>query len=84
MSAAPVTSPTAVQSRPSALEVFQARCEARVHLYASGDIPDLHEAVDALQEHAARYGLIRQIGQDAAQRIIAEAFRLARAGEGPS
>jgi hypothetical protein len=83
MSSAPATSTTAVQSRPSALEVFQARCEARAHPYASGDIPDLPEAVEALQEHAERHGLVRLVGQDAVQRIISEAFRLARAGEVP-
>jgi hypothetical protein len=34
----------------------------------------LHEAVDALQRDAIASGLVRQIGQDAAQAIMAAAF----------
>ena len=49
MSAAPVTSTTAVQSPADALTVFTARCEARAVLWACGEILDLHEAVDALR-----------------------------------
>jgi hypothetical protein len=84
MSAAPATSTPAEQSRPSALEVFRARASARAHLYASGDIPDLHAAVDALQEHAERHGLVAEIGQDAVQWIISEAFGPVRVEEEPS
>jgi hypothetical protein len=57
-----------------AIDVFSARCEARAYLYAIGEI-DLHDAVDGLQEHAERYGLIAEIGQDAVQAIMAEIFR---------
>jgi hypothetical protein len=46
-------------------------------------IPDLHNAVDAVLEHAERHGLIAEIGQDAVQQVISEAFRLVRATEAP-
>jgi hypothetical protein len=59
---------------PTALDVFWARCEARAHLYAVGEL-DLHDAVDVLQEHAVRHGLVDEIGQDAVQAIIVETFR---------
>jgi hypothetical protein len=59
------------------LEVFKARALARAHLYAAGEF-DLHDAVDVLQEAAIGSGLVEQIGQDAAQAIIAAAFAPAR------
>src|SRR5262249_23041852 len=59
---------------PSALEIFVARCWARAILYAAGEL-DLHDAVDVLQEAAARTGLLAMIGQDAVQEILAAAFR---------
>jgi hypothetical protein len=55
----------------TAREIFTARYEARAHLYGIREF-DLHDAVDALQEHAV---------QAAAQRIISQAFRAVRAGE---
>jgi hypothetical protein len=58
---------------PTALDMFWARCEARAHLYAVGEL-DLHDAVDVLQERAVRHGLVAEIGQDAVQAIIVEAF----------
>jgi hypothetical protein len=58
-------------------EVFRACCEARAYLYSIGEY-DLHDAVDGLQEHAERHGLIEEIGQDAVQWIMASAFRNAR------
>jgi hypothetical protein len=66
--------PTAVR------EMFKARCEARAHLYGIGEL-DLHDAVDALQEHGVKHGLVAEIGQHAVQWIISEAFRPVRAGE---
>jgi hypothetical protein len=62
---------------PSPETVFRARCEARALLFAAGELA-LHEAVDALQADAVASGLIRQIGQDEVQRIIAAAFRSVR------
>jgi hypothetical protein len=59
------------------LEVFRARCEARAHLYATGDL-DLHDAVDVLQEGAVKLGLVERIGQDAVQAIMAAAFNPVR------
>jgi hypothetical protein len=64
----------------TAREMFKARCEARAHLYGVGEL-DLHDAADALQEHAVKHGLVAEIGQHAVQWIISEAFRPVRAGE---
>jgi hypothetical protein len=58
---------------PSALDIFTARAEARAILYAAGEYT-LQEAVDGLQRAAEALGLIEDIGQDAVQLIIAEAF----------
>jgi hypothetical protein len=83
MSAAPLTpSTTTPQSRPSALKIFEARAAARAYLYRTGEF-GLHTAVDELQYHAERHGLVAEIGQDQVQRIISEVFRPARAGEAP-
>jgi hypothetical protein len=35
------------KAAPTALDMFWARCEARAHLYAVGEL-DLHDAVDVL------------------------------------
>jgi hypothetical protein len=56
-----------------AAEIFRERCEARAFLYAAYDY-DLHEAVDALQTAAEANGLIAEIGQDAVQAMMADAF----------
>jgi hypothetical protein len=58
---------------PSPLEVFVARAEARAILYAACEL-DLHEAVDELQAAAVRTGLVAELGQDAVQHILADAF----------
>jgi hypothetical protein len=55
-------------------ELFQARCEARALLYATGELT-LHDAVDALQAAAIACGLVASIGQEAVQAIMAVAFR---------
>jgi len=44
-------------------------------------IGDLHDVVDALQEHGVKHGLVAEIGQHAVQWIISEAFKPVRAGE---
>ena len=64
-------------ARPSALEVFIARAEARALLWQCGEM-DMHEAVDALQSAAVRDGLVAELGQDEVQRLLAEAFRKIR------
>ena len=64
--------------RADPVKVLIARAEARALLWAAGEF-DLHEAVDKLQADAERDGLVAAVGQDGLQRIIAEAFALARA-----
>jgi hypothetical protein len=66
-----------MNASPTALEVFEARAAARAHLYSIGE-HGLHAAVDELQLSAVRYGLVAEIGQDAVQAIMAEAFRAVR------
>jgi hypothetical protein len=61
--------------------VFKARCEARALLYYAAELT-LHEAVDKLQHAAKNNGLVRKIGQDAVQKIMADAFAVIRKLEG--
>jgi hypothetical protein len=61
----------------SSVAVFVARAEARAILWQCGEF-DLHEAVDALQASAEASGLVAEIGQDAVQAIIADAFEAVR------
>jgi len=65
----------AVRAAPPvpARDVFVARCEARAWLWHTGEIT-LHDAVDALQQAAVAYGLVAELGQDAVQQIISQAF----------
>jgi hypothetical protein len=56
---------------------FTARCEARALLFATGELA-LHDAVDALQAAAVASGLVREIGQDEVQKIMAAAFERGR------
>ncbi len=79
----PATSTTTVLTPLIALEILRARCEAKAHLFSIGEY-DLHDAVDDLQHHAEWHGLVRLVGQDRVQRVIAEAFKPVRAGEEPS
>src|SRR5262245_49898215 len=60
-------------ARPSALEVFGARAEARAMLWAAGEI-DLHDAVDELWAAAVRDGLVAKLGADKVQQLLADAF----------
>jgi hypothetical protein len=48
------------KAAPTALDMFWACCKARAHLYAVGEL-DLHDAVDVLQEHAVRHGLVAEM-----------------------
>jgi hypothetical protein len=55
------------------LDVFAERAVARAYLFGAGAL-ELAEAVDVLQHHAERDGLVKHIGQDAIQTILAKAF----------
>jgi hypothetical protein len=74
-------SSVALQSLPAArldpVKVFQARAEARALLYYASEMT-LHEAVDGLQLSACESGLVREIGQDNVQKIMADAFAVIR------
>jgi hypothetical protein len=59
--------------RPSAIDVFCERAEARAILVEACAM-DLQEAVDGLQEAAWQSGLAKDIGQNAVQAIMARAF----------
>jgi EAL domain-containing protein (putative c-di-GMP-specific phosphodiesterase class I) len=74
MAAAAARTPS---SRQSPLAAFIARTEARALLYAAGELT-LHEAVDELHRAAERTGLAAAIDQDAVQKIMADAFAVAR------
>jgi hypothetical protein len=62
--------------RPApAIDVLAARAAARAYLYGIGEYESIADAVDALEEYAHRSsGLVREIGQDAVQAVIARAF----------
>jgi hypothetical protein len=80
-----VPSQTLTRPRPgrlslSARAVFETRCEGRAILCALGEF-DLHEAVDLLQADAVATGLVNEIGQDAVQAIMADAFGRIRRDE---
>jgi hypothetical protein len=70
---------TTIQSEPPPLAVLELRAWARAYLYSIGELT-LDEAVDVLQRDAKRDGLVEQIGQDAVQQILADAFRPYREG----
>jgi hypothetical protein len=61
----------------TATDIFRARCEARALLYATSAL-ELQEAVDILQHFATRTGLVEEIGQDAVQQVMADAFKRVR------
>lgn len=56
-----------------AINVLAARADARAYLYAIGEL-EISDAVDALEEFARKSGLTREIGVDAVQAVIAQAF----------
>lgn len=57
----------------SAVEVFRERAEARAIL-VEACLFDLQDAVDGLQEAAVATGLVDEIGRDAVQKMMADAF----------
>ena len=59
--------------RVDPLDAFTERVQSRALLWSIGELT-LHDAVDQLQADAVRDGLIKQIGQDAVQQIMADAF----------
>jgi hypothetical protein len=66
-------------AKPSPIEIFRERAEARAVLVANGYL-DLQTAVDELQESAAAQGFLKQFGQDRIQEILAESFARWRYG----
>jgi hypothetical protein len=59
---------------PDQIDVLTLRAWARVLLLAEGEIESVAEAVDPLQAFAVASGLVDEIGQDAVQQILADAF----------
>jgi hypothetical protein len=55
--------------------VFQALCESRALRWRRKEWEWIGDAVDPLQQWAVENGLVRLIGQDAVQAIMAEAFQ---------
>jgi hypothetical protein len=71
---------TAVARKPAeklipAIDIFRERCEARAIL-VEACLYDPQEAVDGLQADAERTGLVDELGQDAVQRMMADAFAI--------
>jgi hypothetical protein len=68
------------------LKAFTARSWARAQLWLNGaygdtrDAHTLHTAVDELQRQAVTSRLVAEVGQDAVQAIMADAFREVREG----
>ena len=61
-----------------AIDVFRERCEARAILVGACAM-DLQDAVDGLQDAAVENsGLVAEIGQDAVQRMMGDAFAIVR------
>jgi hypothetical protein len=67
----------AEQQQVSPLLCFVARAEARALLFRCCEF-SLHEAVDPLRQAALDDGLIDEVGEDAIQHILANAFRAVR------
>jgi hypothetical protein len=55
-------------------DVFKALCESRALRWRLHEWDWIGDAVDPLQQWAVENGLVRLIGQDAVQAIMAEAF----------
>jgi len=56
------------------LAVLELRAEVRAYLWAIGEIDTVLAAVDPLQEFAVKSGLVRHLGQDQIQKILADIF----------
>jgi hypothetical protein len=65
--------PAIAEARVDLVDAFTDRAGARAYLWSIGQY-ELHEAVDELQFDAKLSGLIKCIGQDAVQQIMAAAF----------
>jgi hypothetical protein len=59
---------------PAPLDVLELRAWARALLLAEGEIESVAEAVDPLQAFAVASGLVAEIGADAVQKILRDAF----------
>ncbi len=57
-----------------AIDVLEIRAQVGAFLWWQYQM-EIDEAVDELQAYAERSGLVRDIGQDRIQQIIADAFR---------
>jgi hypothetical protein len=68
---------TLARALASGVRHFRARCESRAILFGAGEI-ELCDAVDVLQAAAIASGLVEDIGQDAVQALMAQAFKLVR------
>jgi hypothetical protein len=66
------------QIRVDPLAVFTLRCWARAELWAAGEYGDLPEAADPLWADAVASGLIKKIGVDCVQRLMAAEFHRVR------
>lgn len=60
---------------PSPIEVFKARAEAVAKLLSNHMLADKASAVDGLWRFAEGAGLVADLGVDAVQALLAEAFR---------
>jgi hypothetical protein len=59
---------------PTPVDVLELRAASRALLWATGEIECIAEAVDPLQAFAIESNLVADIGQDAVQRILSDAF----------
>jgi len=57
-----------------AIDVLAIRADVRAYLWWQYQL-ELDEAVDELQAYAERSGLVRDVGQDRIQQIMADAFK---------
>jgi hypothetical protein len=55
------------------LDGLTTKARIGAYLFKNGWL-DFHRAVDGIQHYADRTGLVREIGQDAVQEVIAAAF----------
>jgi hypothetical protein len=59
---------------PAAIDALALRAWARAYLWAAVEIENIPNAVDPLQTFAVETGLVADIGQDAVQKILDDAF----------
>jgi hypothetical protein len=63
------------ESRQAPIDVLRLRAECRALLWAEQLIETIPDAVDPLRHFAVDSGLVDEIGQDAVQKILVDAFR---------